>query len=212
MSKQRQNMRGTVNPGDAKEPTRNSSSSSASIPLRDRGWRDTEQPYRTWLFQEVAMALPPTIVVLGAFFGTQILTDHPILFASLASSAFLIYREPRHRMNRVRVMVAAQILGAGLGTAASLIFGGGYAAGAAAMVVTISLLILLDIVHPPAVSTALGFSLLGPGYGALGTFLLAVAIVAVLALLQFVVIQMLRRLEARYGIAISPRDRPEQGQ
>lgn len=76
------------------------------------------------------------------------------------------------------------------------------------MVITISLLILLDLVHPPAVSTALGFSLLGPGYGALGTFLLAVAIVAALAMLQIVTLQTLGRLEARYGIDLTPRERP----
>lgn len=168
-----------------------------------RTWQSTEQRYRTWLFNEIALALPPTVVVLVAFFGTQMLTAHPILFASLASSAFLIYHEPRHRMNRLRVMVAAQFLAAAIGTGASLLFGSGYVAGAVSMVLTITLLILLHIVHPPAVSTSLGFALLGPGYGALEAFLLAVAIVATLAVLQVIAIWTLHWVEARSGLHAS---------
>lgn len=167
---------------------------------RERPWRSKERRYRTWLFHELTLALPPTVVVLAAFFGTQMLTAHPILFASLASSAFLIYHEPRHRMNRLRVMIAAQFLAAAIGTAAALIFGADYAAGAISMVITIVLLILLNIVHPPAVSTSLGFALLGPRYGALGAFLLALSIVAALAVLQVFAIWMLRRAEARSRI------------
>jgi CBS-domain-containing membrane protein len=162
-----------------------------------RAWRNRERRSRAWLFHELGLALPPTVVVLAAFFGTQMLTAHPILFASLASSAFLIDHEPRHRMNRLRVMIAAQFLAAAIGTAATMIFGTDYIAGAVSMVITIVLLILLNIVHPPAVSTALGFSLLGPRYGALGAFLLALAIVAALAVLQVFAIWMLHRAEAR---------------
>lgn len=190
------------------KPTRETGEDSGAIPWRERAGRNNEQRYRTWLFHELALAVPPTIVVLAAFFGTRMLTAHPILFASLASSAFLIYREPRNRMNRLRVMIAAQFLGAGLGTAASLLFGSGYIAGAVSMVLTIVLLILLDIVHPPAVSTALGFALLGPQYGALSTFLLAVSIVATLAVLQIVALWTVHRVEARVAIATSPHDTP----
>lgn len=179
---------------DAQQDSRERRRSSGSLPA-PRTRQSTEQRYRTWLFNEIALALPPTVVVLAAFFGTQMLTAHPILFASLASSAFLIYHEPRHRMNRLRVMITAQFLGAAIGTGAPLLFGPGYVAGAVSMVLTITLLILLHIVHPPAVSTSLGFALLGPRYGTLEAFLLAVAIVATLAVLQVIAIWTLQRIE-----------------
>lgn len=50
-------------------------------------------------------------------------------------------------------------MAAGIGLVTYLIFGPGYISGGSAMVLTIALMILLDVVHPPAVSTSLGFAL-----------------------------------------------------
>lgn len=162
--------------------------------LRRRGLQ-----YRDIVLAELALALPPTIVVLLAFFATSALTKHPILFGSLASSAFLIYRAPAHRMNRVRVMVSAQLLGWAFGVGASVILGPGYLAGAAAMVVTIVALITLNVVHPPAVATALGFSLFGPTGTLVTSFVVAVSIVAALALMQRLAILTLARVSSHLG-------------
>ena len=39
---------------------------------------------------------------MGVFFLVQIFTQQTFLFASLASSAFLIYKEPDNAMNQVK--------------------------------------------------------------------------------------------------------------
>jgi CBS-domain-containing membrane protein len=166
-------------------------------------WRDW-----SWVRDELGLALPPTIVVLVAFFTTQSLTNHLILFASLASSAFLVYREPAHRMNRLRTMILAQLTAWAIGLFASMLIGAGYAAGAAAMVGTIVVLVALDIVHPPAISTALGFSVTGPSHGPLFTFLLALAIVSTLAVLQKIMVSLLDRIEGRSGMPDPPSGTP----
>ncbi len=59
-----------------------------------------------------------------------------------------------------------------------------YAAGGSAMVVTIVLMIVLDVVHPPAVSTALSFGLRAGDATNLVLFALAVGITAVQVLMQ----------------------------
>ena len=62
-------------------------------------------------------------------------------------------------MNTVRVMAVAQGLGCALVVAAGILLGSGYLAGAVAMVATILLLIALNVIHPPAISTALDLPL-----------------------------------------------------
>ncbi len=59
---------------------------------------------------ELLLAVPPTLVVLGAVFAVELLRHERVLYASLASSAFLVYRDPGHRMNTIRVMVTAHVV------------------------------------------------------------------------------------------------------
>ncbi|HZU14183.1 MAG TPA: HPP family protein [Chloroflexota bacterium] len=170
----------------------------ANVPFWRTVWAQRLR-YRDRVLAELALALPPTVVVLVAFLATSALIKHPILFGSLASSAFLIYRAPGHRMNRVRVMLSAQLLGWAFGIGSALIFGPGYLAGALAMVATIIVVISLDVVHPPSVATALGFSLFGPTGTLVASFVIAVSIIAALALLQKVAILLLARVESHLG-------------
>ncbi len=146
---------------------------------------------RGGLLGELALAVPPTLTVLGALVLVAQLTRQHILFASLASSAFLIYRDPLHQMNTVRVMVTAHLAGATLGIGAALLLGPGYTAGAVAMTLTIVALILLDAVHPPAISTALGFAVLPKEHDVVGVFLLALGLVTALVLLQRIALAIL---------------------
>jgi len=67
---------------------------------------------------ELLLALPPTLVVLGAFVLVDVLRHERVLFAPLASSAFLIYREPAHPMNGVRPLVIGHVCGMAPGTLA----------------------------------------------------------------------------------------------
>ncbi len=132
---------------------------------------------------EALLLLMPTITVLAVLGLVEAVTRQRLLFASLASSAFLIYLDPRHAMNSVRTLAVAQLSAALFGFSASLALGHGYAA-AAAMLATIATMALLDAVHPPAVSTSLVFALRSGPESNLGVFALAVGITTGLVVVE----------------------------
>ena len=135
----------------------------------------------------------PTLIVLITFGVVEVFSNQRLLFASLASSAFLIYVDPQHGMNRVRVLVFAQLGAAVIGLLFYLVIGSAYISGGAAMIVTILMMILFDVVHPPAVSTALSFAFRSGDASNLLIFGLSVAMVAMLVVLQLVSIRLLSR-------------------
>jgi CBS-domain-containing membrane protein len=139
---------------------------------------------RLTLKGELALATAPTAIVLGVFALVEVLSRQRLLFASLASSAFLIYLDPQHGTNTMRTLIVAQIMAAIIGWITYLVFGSGYLSGGVAMVVTIVLMILLDVVHPPAVSTSLSFALKASNENNLVLFGLAVGITALLVALE----------------------------
>lgn len=144
---------------------------------------------------ELTLALLPTATMLAVFFFVEVFSRQQLLFASLASSAFLIYLDPRHATNRVRTLVVAQGGGALLGFLAHSALGGGYAAVALAMVATIVLMIVADAVHPPAVSTSLGFAFRTGPESNLALFGAALFLVAVLIVLARLSLRVLEHLE-----------------
>lgn len=152
---------------------------------------------------EIILAVPPTIAVLGALFAIEHLTGQHLLFASLASSAFLIYRDPTNPMNNLRVMVAAHILAVVIGTAPALLLGAGYRAAAVALILAIVLLVTLNIVHPPALSTALGFAFYAHQTDTIPLFLLAVGMLVALVILERLALLTLHRPE-RIGALARP--------
>lgn len=133
---------------------------------------------------EFALALAPTAIVLGVLALVEALSQQRLLFASLASSAFLIYLDPQHGTNSVRTLTISQLMAATIGFIAYLLLGPGYVSGGMAMVITIALMIILDTVHPPAVSTSLSFALRAGNESNLVLFGLAVGITATLVLLE----------------------------
>ena len=149
--------------------------------------------------QELALALLPTAVVLIVLAFVEVLSRQRLLFASLASSAFLIYLDPAHGTNTVRTLVSSQMLAAGIGFGVHLVLGGGYAAGGVAMVATITLMVLLDVVHPPAVSTSLAFAFRAGDERSLVLFGLAVGVTATLVVLQRAAVWALARFARRGG-------------
>lgn len=155
---------------------------------------------------ELALAVLPTVVVLTVFSLVEVLSRQRLLFASLASSAFLIYLDPQHGTNRVRTLVLSQMLAAVIGFAAFFVLGPAhpYLAGGVSMVVTIVLMILLDAVHPPAVSTSLAFAFRAGDESSVLIFGLAVAITATLVGLQRAATWAVARL-ARRSASASPR-------
>jgi CBS-domain-containing membrane protein len=98
---------------------------------------------------ELVLALLPTVTVLAVLGLVELVTQQRLLFASLASSAFLIYLDPQHGTNSIRTLILAQMLAALVGWGSFVALGDGYLSGGAAMVATILLMILLDAVHPP---------------------------------------------------------------
>lgn len=139
---------------------------------------------RLGLQGELLLALLPTATVLLVLALVEAFSRQRLLFASLASSAFLIYLDPQHHANSVRTLIMSQILAAGLGFSFYKLLGPGYLSAALAMVLVIGALIILDSLHPPAIATALNFSFKGDDESNLLLFGLAVGLVAVLVTLQ----------------------------
>nr|WP_228035807.1 HPP family protein [Oculatella sp. LEGE 06141] len=132
---------------------------------------------------------------MGVLAFVEVLSRQRLLFASLASSAFLIYLDPQHGTNTVRTLVIAQMMAAVIGLITYLTFGSGYLSGGVAMVTTIVLMILLDVVHPPAVSTSLSFALRAGNENNLVLFGLAVGITALLVGVERVALWILARYD-----------------
>lgn len=151
---------------------------------------------RLTLRDELALALLPTIVVLVVFAGVEILSDQRLLFASLASSAFLIYLDPEHGTNQVRTLITSQTLAAVMGYVAFEVSGGGYVAGGTAMVALIIAMVTLDAMHPPSVATALSFAFRAGDESNLLLFGLALSLIVVLVFLQKSVLWLFSRLSA----------------
>ena len=149
---------------------------------------------------EVLLALAPTAVVLLVLALVQAFSKQQVLFASLASSAFLIYLDPSHGTNRIRTLVLSQGVAALVGFAAFWVLGAGYGASSVAIVVTIFAMIVFDAVHPPAVSTALSFAFRASNETNLVLFALALLLVVLLVLLQRFSMWLLVRLTPRFKV------------
>ena len=139
---------------------------------------------RLSLRDELLLAALPTVTMLVVLAFVEFVSEQRLLFASLASSAFLIYLDPEHGTNRVRTLVVSQIGAAALGWLLYALAGPGYLAAGAAMVAAIGLMIVADAVHPPAVATAMSFALRAGDERNVVLFGIAVAATAVLVLLQ----------------------------
>ena len=135
--------------------------------------------------RELLLALLPTLTVLGLLFLLRLLSNQQLLFASLASSCFLIYLDPSHPANSARTLVVSQLGAAVLGYGFHAWLGPGYGSAALALVSIIGLMIFTNAMHPPAVATALNFAFrAGAGEGNLALFGLAVGLVLVLLAVQ----------------------------
>lgn len=152
---------------------------------------------RLRLKDEFLLAFLPTATVLGVLGFVGVFSEQKILFASLAASAFLIYLDPEHGTNQVRTLATAQISAALLGWGGYAVLGPGALSGGAAMVLTIAVMILLDSVHPPAVSTSLSFAFRAGDQTNLVLFLMAVAMTAVLVVIEKYALWLLARRHKR---------------
>lgn len=150
-------------------------------PIAGAGWRAHR---RSRLQHDVLVAILPTVTVLGALFVREEFSDQRLLFASLASSAFLIYLDPFHATNTVRSLVIAHLFAALAGLVTCLFRGHSYQAAATAMLMTIVVMVLADAVHPPTVSTSLIFGFRQDSEDEFLLYVLDGAVIALLVLLQ----------------------------
>lgn len=154
---------------------------------------------RLSLRHELMLALLPALVVLLVFYFVENFSHQRLLFASLASSAFLIYLDPQHATNQARTLFWAQSIAAIAGVLNLTLFGPGYTAAAIAMVVVIMLMVSLDIVHPPAVSTALSFGFRAGDESNLLLFGMALGMILVLVVLERITLRLLEHLTLRHS-------------
>lgn len=152
---------------------------------------------------ELALALLPTATVLAVLGLVETFSNQRLLFASLASSAFLIYLDPQHGANSVRTLVLSQLTASLVGWLAFVLLDPGYFAAAGAMTIVIILMIVLDAVHPPAVSTALGFAFRAGDENNLLLFAMALGLIAVLVALERFSLWMLARHAARGSTSLT---------
>ncbi len=140
---------------------------------------------------EISLALLPTIIMAAVLFLLEIYSKQHLLFASLASSAFLIYLDPEHPTNSIYTLALAQTSAALIGIGVIKLIGPGYTSAMLAMVISIGFMVLLNVMHPPAVSTALTFAFeTGKTFS---LFLIALGLLLVLVILQKVSVWMINR-------------------
>ncbi len=152
---------------------------------------------RLGLKQELLLAFMPTATILLVLAFVEALTQQRLLFASLASSAFLIYLDPQSRVNSVRTLAVAQTGAAAIGLLTYWLLGPGYWAAGSAMVLAIIAMVSLNSMHPPAVATALSFGLRAGDQSNVMLFAMAVGMTAVLLLLQRAAVRLARHDAAK---------------
>jgi CBS-domain-containing membrane protein len=152
---------------------------------------------RIGLKGELLLAFMPMTTVLLVLALVEALSNQRLLFASLASSAFLIYLDPEHAVNQVRTLLLAQIGSAAIGLVCYQLLGPGYLSGGLAMVLAIGMMIVTDAMHPPAVSSALSFGLRSGDASNLLLFCMAAGVTALLVVMQRMALWTLRRVTRR---------------
>ncbi|MBW3587507.1 MAG: HPP family protein, partial [Cyanobacteria bacterium 0813] len=105
---------------------------------------------------EFLLALLATARVLTALALVEVMSRQRLLFASLASSSFLIYLDPQDGTNAVRTLVTSHMMAATIGWLTYLIVGPGSPSAGAAMVITIVLIILLYLLKVTSLGIAIG--------------------------------------------------------
>lgn len=149
------------------------------------------------LRDELILATLPTATMLLVLVVIEALAAERLLFASLASSAFLIYVDPGHVTNRVRTLLLAHGAAATIGVAVDFFFGTGYGPAAISMTLAIAVTLALKAVHPPAVSTALTFAFRPGDADKWMIFMAALGMIALLVVLQPLMARLLLRVVAR---------------
>jgi len=150
---------------------------------------------RLELKTQLMLAIMPALMVIAVLMLLEAFSKQQLLFASLASSAFLIYLDPKHPTNSIRTLMIAQISAAIIGYLVYLLLGPGYGQAALSMIIVILLMIFARAMHPPAVATSLIFAFQHNKPNTLMLFLFAILLLVLLIILQRFSIWLLKRVE-----------------
>lgn len=145
---------------------------------------------------ELALAIMPAAIVIAVLILLEAFSKQQLLFSSLASSAFLIYLDPKHPTNSIRTLIIAQLSASLIGYLIFLVTGAGYLAAAISMILSIAVMIVTKAMHPPAVSTALIFAFQYKDMNVVMMFFLAVLLLVILIILQRASLWLIKRNEA----------------
>ena len=160
--------------------------------------RSKDKPrFRYNLRSELILVALPTFTIMLVLLLVEKFTQQRILFASLASSAFLIYRDPHNQMNSIYSLLISQTGGSVFGLISYFIFGDGLWAASIAMIATILFIVSLNAIHPPAISTAISFGFRAPSSDVFSLFLLALIMVVVLLILEQAIMWTVSRIESK---------------
>jgi CBS-domain-containing membrane protein len=140
--------------------------------------------YRYGLKTELVLAVMPAGIIITVLILLETFSKQQLLFSSLASSAFLIYLDPKHPTNSIRTLIIAQLSAALIGYLIYLLIGAGYLAATISMIISITVMIVTRSMHPPAVSTALVFAFQYKEANVVMMFVLAVLLLVILIVLQ----------------------------
>jgi CBS-domain-containing membrane protein len=153
--------------------------------------------YRYGVKTELALAIMPVVIVISVLLLLEAFSKQQLLFSSLASSAFLIYLDPKHPTNSIRTLTIAQLSSCVIGYVVYLLLGAGYLAAAISMIVAIVVMILTKAMHPPAVSTALIFAFQYKNMNVVMMFFLAVLLLILLVGLQRASLWLIKKQETK---------------
>ncbi len=137
----------------------------------------------------------PATMIISVLMLLEIFTSQKLLFSSLASSAFLIYMDPKHPTNRVRTLIIAQISAALIGYLIFILLGPGYLSAAISMIIAIIVMISAKAMHPPAVSSAMIFAFQYTKPNTLMLFMMAVLLLVMLIVLQKLSLWVLKKAD-----------------
>lgn len=144
---------------------------------------------------EIVLAVMPAAIIIAVLMLLEAFSKQQLLFSSLASSAFLIYLDPKHPTNSIRTLVIAQLSAALTGYLMYLWIGPGYFSAAVSMIISIAVMILTHAMHPPAVSSALIFAFQYTKVNTLMMFFFAVLLLVILIVLQRASLWIVQRSE-----------------
>lgn len=159
---------------------------------------------------EIALAIMPTTIIIIVLMLLEAFSKQQLLFSSLASSAFLIYLDPKHPTNRVRTLIIAQMSAALIGFFVYILVGPGYLSAAISMIIAISVMIGAKAMHPPAVSSALIFAFEYTQVNTLLMFFSAVLLLIILIALQKASLWIIRRGERITRRSRNKKEDPEE--